>query len=93
MEELRHQAHRDPSKSAPNEVLNFRFGQLERHDRYHAVAFAELGYVAVWSDTLCNPVDGVDSRSHRALDPQIDCHDRVEITINVGEFIQAWPAP
>ena len=35
------------------------------------------------------PVDGVHSRRHRALDQQIDCHDRVQVTINAGEFIQA----
>ena len=44
----------------------------------------------MWSDPFCNPVDGVDGRSHRAVDAQVDCHDGLEIRINVGEVIQAW---
>ncbi len=47
----------------------------------------------MWSHTLCNPVDGADSRSHWTMEPHIDCHAGVEVTINVGEFRQAWLPP
>ena len=87
--QLRHQPDRDPSEGVPNEILDIRFRKSEGHDSYLAVAVAELRNIAMWSDPLRNPVDGINSHSHRALDPQVDCHDRVQITINAGEFIQA----